>query len=99
MSLKSDFSCSPLVQMFHCRAPSYNKNSLWVTYNDKHSTFAEQLKQGRSFLYAVEDLQVLAKETFLVSNDTSLTFSKLFHPKAIPILILICSSALNLLFL
>ena len=68
-----------MVQMFHCRVYMFSINSLCVTYNDKHSTLAELLKQGRFVSVHNRNLPktlVLPKEKFIVSGDTSLTFSK-----------------------
>ena len=85
---KSQFKYCPLVLMFDSRALSRKINRihekcLSIIYNDKHSSFADLVKQDRSFSIHDRNLQVLTKEMFEVSKRTSpLMFSKLFHPKA-----------------
>ena len=49
---------------------------MWITYNDKHSHFAELLKQGKSVSIHYQVLQVLTRDNFIVSKS--------LHPKAIP---------------
>ena len=74
--IESQFSCCPLIWMFHSRGVSNKNNhlherSLRIVHKDNISSFGDLLKKDRSFTIHQKNIQSLAIELFKVKGNLS----------------------------
>ena len=75
------FSCCPLMWMFHNRKLNHRINKIHkIVYNDHHCTFEELLERDNSFTIHERNLLKLAIKMFKVNNELSIQIvSEDFH--------------------
>ena len=77
--IQSQFSCCPLIWMFHSRKLNNRINriherSLRIVYRDVHSTFYELLRKHKSLTIHERNIQLLAIELYKVKNGLAPEF-------------------------